>query len=236
VDAIRAGISFFSTLKAGGDFDSLRRNLYVVPAVGGIMGLLMAIPGFFAAKINAGFAVILVYIALEGINHIDGLSDFFDAVFAPPPRKITALKDINSGTGGHVAVSAYLILLALFFSQMNEYELIYALILSQVMAKQGMLHLTLHFNPLWNGIMSEFTKYRQKRDFISYIFTAVIAGILAIHFPARVAVSVLAYFILISMFFAYVKREFGGINGDMAGALNCMIFVTVIGVWACLPW
>ncbi len=236
MDAIRAGISFFSTLKAGGEFDSLRKNLYVTPAVGAIMGLIMAIPGFFAAKLNVGFLVILVYIALEGINHIDGLSDFFDAVFAPPSRKVTALKDINSGTGGHVAVSAYLILLALFFSNMNDLEIFFALILSQVMAKQGMLHLMLHFNPLWAGILTEFIKYRQKKDFISYIFTAVIAGLLAIQFPVKVIASVFAYLILILIFSAYVRKEFGGINGDMVGALNCMIFAAVIGVWACLPW
>ncbi len=235
MDAFRAGISFFTTLKAGGDFDSLRKNLFVMPAIGAFTGILISIPAIFALKLNAGFLIILAYIAVEGINHIDGLADFFDAVFAPPSKKLDALKDLNTGSGGQVAVSAYLILLAFFFSGIGLQEAVAGIILAQILAKQGMLHLMLKFDPLWQGILSDFTKYRSRRDHASYLFTMVAVTFLGVLYPFKVLASVLIYLVLFFIFSQYVKTRFGGINGDMVGAINCIVFAGVVGVWACLP-
>lgn len=235
MNAFRAGLSFFTTLKAGGDFDSLRKNLFVMPAVGALTGIMISIPAIFALKLSAGFLIILAYIAVEGINHIDGLSDFFDAVFAPPSRKIDAMKDLNTGSGGLVAVSSYLILLAFSFSMMNTQDAIFGIILAQILAKQGMLHLMLKFDPLWQGILSEFTKYKCRRDFASYFFTVGVAVLTGVVYPFKAIASMLTYLVLFFIFSEYVKRRFGGINGDMVGALNCVVFAGVVGVWACLP-
>lgn len=233
--SLRAGISFFSTIKAGGEFEDLTKNLYVMPAVGMILGAVMGAVSYPLAALGIGFLAVLVYVAVEGINHIDGLSDFFDAYFAPESKKLTALKDLNTGTGGTVAVTSYIVLLALFFSRLDASTIIPALILSQTLAKQGMLHLMLTSEPLWQGIVSEFVKYRKERDFASYLITISIATLLAIPWLEQVAASLAAYFITLFIFRHYSHKKFGGINGDIVGAANCMIFLSITGVWACLP-
>ncbi len=235
MDALRAGVSFFTTLRAGGDFDSLRKNLIVIPAVGAFIGILISIPAIALIELNSGFLIILAYVAVEGINHIDGLADFFDAVFAPPQRKLEALKDLNTGSGGYMAVSTYIVILAFFFSKMNILEAAVGIILAQVMAKQGMLHLMLKFNPVWEGILSEFTRFKRRKDYASYLFTALAVLISSVINPYKALGSVTVYLILLFFFSEYVRKVFGGINGDMVGALNCLIFAGVVGVWACLP-
>ena len=234
VDALRAGISFFSTLNAGGNFDSLRGNLYIIPVTGAVIGIFIAVPAVLLAVINAGFLVILIYLAVEGINHVDGLSDFFDAVFAPPARKLEALKDINSGTGGNVAITIYIIMLTVFFSKVGVYEIFFTILVSQILAKQAMLQLMLSLNPLWDGMASEFTKYRKNRDYYSYIFTLSVLGLTGFQYPYQVIGSAMVYLLITFGFIRYIRKRFGGINGDMIGALNCMVFAAVIGVWACL--
>jgi len=234
VEAIKAGISFFSTLRAGGDFDSLRKNLYVVPVIGAIIGVIISIPSIFLIKINAGFLIVVVYLAVEGINHIDGLSDFFDAVFAPPSRKLDALKDLNSGTGGSTAVTLYLIFLAIFFSKIDIHQVFFVLVVSQTLAKQSMLQLMLSMDPIWQGIASEFMKYRKKRDYCSYIFTITVVGVTGIIYPFQAIGSALIYTLITFGFVRYAKKNFGGINGDMIGAVNCIGFLGVTGVWTLL--
>ncbi len=234
MEAIKAGISFFSTLKAGGDFDSLRKNLYVIPIIGAIIGIIISIPSIFLVRINAGFLIVLIYLAVEGINHIDGLSDFFDAVFAPPSRKLEALKDLNSGTGGNTAVTLYLIFLTIFFSRIDMHEVFFVLVISQTLAKQSMLQLMLSMDPIWQGIASEFMKYRKRRDYYSYIFTITIVGIFGIMYPFQAIGSALIYILITFGFIKYVGKNFGGINGDMIGAVNCIVFLGVTGIWTFL--
>ncbi|WP_457591773.1 adenosylcobinamide-GDP ribazoletransferase [Geoglobus sp.] len=233
--SLRAGISFFSTLKAGGEFEDLTRNLYVMPAIGAIIGAVIGVLSYPLAATGMGFLAVVIYIALEGINHVDGLTDFGDAYFAPESKKLTALKDLNTGTGGSVSVSLYIILLTMFFDRISADMLIPAILLSQTLAKQGMLHLMLTSEPLWQGMVSEFVKHRKRRDFASYLITLSLALILSVQWPVQVTASLLLYVAVLFGIRQYSLKKFGGINGDVVGATNCLIFLSVLGAWTCLP-
>ncbi len=233
--SLRAGISFFSTLKTGGEFEDLTRNLYVMPAIGAIIGAVIGVLSYPLAATGMGFLAVVIYIALEGINHVDGLADFGDAYFAPESKKLTALKDLNTGTGGAVSVSLYIILLTMFFDRISADMLIPAILLSQTLAKQGMLHLMLTSEPLWQGMVSEFVKHRKRRDFVSYLITLSLALILSVRWPVQVTASLLLYVAVLFGIRQYSLKKFGGINGDVVGATNCLIFLSVLGAWTCLP-
>ena len=235
MNSIRAGMSFFSTIKAGGDFEDLTRNLYVMPAIGAILGAIMGLASYPISLYGLGFLAVVIYLSVEGINHIDGLSDFFDAYYAPEGKKLTALKDLNTGTGGTVAVALYVTMLALLFSRIDPARIIPAMVLAQTLAKQGMLHLMLTSRPLWQGIVSEFMKHAKRRDHSSYFFTISVALLTSTVFLQQTVLSLVTYILVFLVMKSYADRKFGGINGDVVGATNCVIFLAVTGVWACLP-
>uniref|UniRef100_A0A7J3THU8 Uncharacterized protein n=1 Tax=Geoglobus ahangari TaxID=113653 RepID=A0A7J3THU8_9EURY len=39
------------------------------------------------STLGFGFLIVVIYVAVEGINHIDGLADFFDSFFASRKQK-----------------------------------------------------------------------------------------------------------------------------------------------------
>ncbi|MBE8540310.1 adenosylcobinamide-GDP ribazoletransferase [Geoglobus acetivorans] len=234
MDALRAGLSFFTTLRMGGDFENLTNNLYLMPVIGAIIGVFAGVVGYPLFMLNLAMLAFIVYVGIEGINHIDGLADFFDSLFAPPEKKIKALKDLNIGTGGVIAVTSYAVFLIALFGQMDFKTYLLSMILGQILAKQGMLHLMLSEKPLWEGMVSEFTRNRKRRDWISYVLTLFFSGLMMLFDPLSVVVSLAVYAVLLVLFRGYVRGRYGGINGDMVGALNCLIFLAVVIVWALL--
>lgn len=232
MNAIKAGLSFFTTIKAGGEFETLTENLYIMPVIGAIAGFIIALLSYPLFLLNISFIAIIIYIGIEGINHLDGLSDFADSFFAPENRKIKALKDLNLGTGGIFAVTTYLIILSNTFSKMDYNEFFFSVVLGQILAKQGMLHLILTENPLWEGLLSEFSRNSKNRDWFSYGFTVAVFLIFAFFNMEKALASLVGYISALAVFKSYVKSKYGGINGDMAGTLNCMVFALVVVVWS----
>ena len=225
---IRASLSFFSTIRVGGDFEDLRNNLWIMPFTGFLIGSIIAVLSYPFRHFGIGFLAVVVYVAVEGINHIDGLADFFDSFFSPEGKKIKALKDLQIGSGGVIAVTVYVIALSNFFQMIENF--FPALILSQTLAKQGMLQLILSSEPLWEGLAAEFVRGAKRRDYVSYAFSIPLALLLSLKYFEAI-LSLIVYFFTVCVFGYYVNKKYGGINGDMIGALNCLIFASVLGVW-----
>ncbi len=232
MELLKASLSFFSTIKVRGDFEKLRNNLWIIPIAGFIIGIAISLISYPLFYLKIGFLSVITYIAIEGINHIDGLADFFDSYFAPNDKKLKALKDLQMGSGGVLSIVIYITILAYSFSKLKIEDYFFAIILGQVLAKQGMLHLMLSSKPLWNGLASEFMKGLKKRDYFSYLFTFSLIFLLSCFNLKKPMECLVAYFITLYLFKLYVNRKYGGINGDMLGALNCIIFAGVIVLWS----
>ncbi len=219
-------LGFFTTIPVGRDersFESLRRNLWVLPLVGAVIGFLIGIPLLILKDLDLPFLGVLVYLAIEGVNHVDGLADFGDAFFATKDRKLKALKDLNLGVGGVLAVALYIAILT------KEFELIdniVALIDSQMMAKFGMLFLLTTTKPIWDGMASYMMEFARRRDLI---VGAILVTFVSLTFGA-IFVNLAVVFLCFAYRF-YVIRTFGGVNGDMIGALNCIIFAFTLLLW-----
>ncbi len=222
-------MGFFTTLPVGRDYESfeaLRRNLWILPIVGTILGLLIAIPSFllsvFAKELS--FLSFLIYLAFEGINHVDGLADFGDAFFAPRDRKVRALKDMNTGVGGTVFVCVYVFTLMWVFRMLRGVDVILATVDSQMMAKFGMLLLLTTTKPVWEGMASHMMEFAGRRDLLlGSIVISLTTSILAHFSPGVILVNLLTV-VLCLLYRRYVVKTFGGVNGDVIGALNCISF------------
>ncbi len=225
--ALAGALGFFSTIPLGRDkesFESLRRNLWILPIVGILLGALMAVPIFLLRSF--AFLGILAYLALEGINHIDGLADFGDALFAPKDRKLKALKDLNIGVGAAVTVSIYTF--TLMWSFMNVWREPVAIVDSQMMAKFGMLMMLTTTKPLWGGMGAYMMEHAKIKDLaLGSAILALTTALIYMIRPEVLFVNILTICVCL-IYRHYVLRTFGGVNGDMIGAMNCIAFISCL--------
>lgn len=213
LEILKSSIGFLTALPVKGDIEVLRRNLWIFPFVGIFIGSIIAIP----ALLGLWILCILFYVAVEGVNHLDGLADFGDAFFAPENRKKIALKDVNIGTGGVVFICVYFLLLFYSFQKLEVLEIISA----QILAKFSMLLLLVTSKPAWQGMGAFMMEFAKKRDL------AIGAFPLMIVFLKLSTLVSLFFTVLISILMRnYAERKFGGVSGDIIGACNCVSFAT----------
>ena len=239
--SLRAALSFFSTLPAGTgyeEYDTLRRNLHVIPLAGTVIGVLIAsttaLISFFAPELT--FLGVIVYLAFEGINHVDGLADVGDAIFAPRHRRREVLKDVRVGAGGVVFVVVYLLLLfESFRSFRNPADMVSAVVLSQTSAKFSMLFLITTSRPLWEGMASSIMEFANTSHLIrGFLFLLLIyASFAALGVDLLVIAAHFTLSLLAILLIRGVAHEiFGGVSGDIFGASNCIVFALGMLVFA----
>lgn len=236
VRALVASLGFFTRIPVGMDeksFDSLRKNLWVLPITGLIAGFLIAIPSYFLCILapEIAFISVIIYIFVEGINHIDGLADFGDSLFVSKERRLEVLKDTKTGAGGTLTLVLYLVILAFSFDNLPTDELVAAVVLSQTAAKMGMLVLLTTCSPLWSGIASTMMEFASRRDLIvGLLVYGAIFGVFAFEYIAALPMFVAC--MTITVFYRrYIIRTYGGVNGDIIGALNCILFAFGLIWW-----
>lgn len=215
LEILKSSLGFLTTLPVRGDVEILRRNLWIFPFIGLLLGFLISIPVFF----GFGLLCLLLYLALEGINHVDGLADFGDAFFAPKDKKIKALKDTQLGAGGVAFLCVYFIVLYHTFLNVNAFEIV----ISQITAKFSMLLLLTTSKPSWDGMGAYFMEFARKRDLT---IGAIPLVLVFLNIETLIA-TILTIFIIIFLK-KYAHSRFGGINGDIIGSANCIAFASML--------
>jgi adenosylcobinamide-GDP ribazoletransferase len=235
VKALAASLGFFTRIPLGRDeqsYELLRRNVWVIPFTGFLAGCLIAIPSHFLNVFfpQVVFLAIIFYVFVEGINHVDGLADFGDSLFAPKEKKFAVLKDPKTGVGGVVAILLYFLILSFSFSNLGD-KLPAAIVLSQTAAKTGMLILLTTSKPLWKGMASSIMDFASKEDLIlGLLICMAIFGAFANVFPEAVFM-LAACLALTFLYRSWTLKTYGGINGDLVGALNCILFALGLLWW-----
>ena len=220
--AFLGSLGFLTTLPFGRDresFEAFLRNLWIMPLTGAFAGFIIWLLSSFLKEFGLESLVFLSYLVVEGINHVDGLSDFFDSFFARD--KIRALKDAKIGVGGLVAVSSYVIIL---YTYLPKADLI-QLILAQSFAKASMLLLLLRNDAAWEGIASVFKENVRRRDYAGLIVPFLF---LFVSLNWNHLLAIFVFLIVTFSIESYSKKHFGGISGDLLGAANCLTFALVI--------
>jgi len=215
-----SSIAFLTTIPIKGGVEKLRRNLWTFTYTAVLIGLIVSIPDFLRQYIGLDirFLAVALYIAVEGINHIDGLIDFGDSLFAPESRKKEALKDTNTGAGGIAIAILYLILLYHSLQFSSAMQIIFA----QIAAKFSMLLLMVTSKPSWEGMASYMMEFAGLKDLLIALPPLIVAGYLVgLNSLYAIAVTILVVLILKG----YSEKKFGGINGDIIGSANCIAFL-----------
>ena len=232
--------SFLTIIPAGSsDLQTIAKHMYLFPLIGIAIGLLLGAAGWglslFLEPLVVGLLVAAGLVLITGIHHTDGLSDFADGLMVKGSRekKLEVMRDPKVGSAGIVAVIFYVSAAIISLSLMKGFELFYAILIAEVCAKFCMV-LSASIGPsAWQGSNSSFIesmKDKKKLAIAAAIMICTIAPFQNIVGFEAMAASIVVTLIIVGI----SKRSFGGISGDIMGAVNELARVSAFLVFASL--
>jgi adenosylcobinamide-GDP ribazoletransferase len=167
--------------------------------------------------------------------HLDGLADFADALGGgwDKIKRLEIMKDTRLGVFGGVAVIVALLCKWLAFSRLVSVGSTIWVILLLMIARTMQVHLAvqLEYARAEGGTASSFVQGASAYHCgAAYIITLLVAAFFGPFGLSVLAVAVVATWV----YGAWCRRNFGGITGDLLGAANEIIEVTLLLVAAIL--
>lgn len=165
---------------------------------------------------------ILVLFIITGGLHFDGLSDTADGLLAylksdDKLRFYNAMKDVNTGIAGIVAVVFYVLIIWSVIGGLNFKFACLALLTFPVVGRYSIV-LVSYFSDTPENFRGIGTVFTEGTGFASFIAASIFTvGIVYVFFNLAGIFSLLVsvFFILSAVF--YFAKKIGGVNGDMLG-------------------
>ncbi len=178
----------------------------------------------------AGFLTLGVLLLVTGLHHTDGLLDFGDGLMikGTKKQKILTMGDKITGTGGFGL--GFIVLLTTAFSlSFLSGIVILALIVSETTAKASMVLAASYGRSAYPGTGAIFITTMQSKHWTTRSVPIIFA--LGIGFWSLGYVGLLTVFIgllVCPVIIAISYRSFGGLTGDVFGALNDLTRVVTL--------
>ncbi len=202
--------------------------MYLFPAVGALIGTIAGLftqaltyflPNLIVGVVACGFILLIT-----GLHHTDGLLDFGDGLMCqgPPEKKIKAMHDRQTGTGGFMLGLITVLTTALCISQLKKYLILQSLITSEVSAKLAMVVLAWCGKSAHEGMNTYFVNAMHGNHRKLRLITSLAISFGAAFFALKTAgliatvISLVASFLLLWI----SNRHFTGVTGDVMGAAN----------------
>ena len=205
--------------------ENTAKYMYLFPIVGIVIGLLVGSFGFGLSFLLDPLLVSLLVVAsiaiITGIHHADGLADFADGLMVKgsKDRKLKAMKDLSTGSGGIVAIVLYLVGLIITISLTSGFDLFRAILISEILAKFSMVLMASLGNSASLGSNSPFVKIMKDKKKLSAAFIIMLIPVITI--GETTGLVMLGVTVTLTLFLlAISNRSFGGITGDVLGATN----------------
>ena len=186
------------------------------PAVGLIIGAIVAIGGWAGAQIDpwtGALAALLLWVAVTGALHLDGLGDIADASGAAHKdreRLLAVLGDPHAGSFAVVAITLQLLAKLILLHGLIDAKAFAAIALAPFAARIGPLVWSRWLPDLHSGLGSKFRGVVRPVDFGIW---AVLLAALAFASP-----SLLATPLALILWGWWLRRRISGISGDGHGA------------------
>lgn len=208
-------LPFFTRIPVRGDFEKVRRELWVLPLLALVSSALPTLLLYLNLPLANVLAVLSLYLTI-GLLHLDGLADWADGVMVKGDRerKIMAMKDLNTGIAGLFAVVMVL------FLQVYLLPLLpfYALFLAELNSKFAMLLALATKKPLGRGLGAYFMEGFNRKQLVPGTALYIALLLPLAYFDLR-SLSSLAGLVAGVYIVRLSLREFGGLNGDCIGAV-----------------
>jgi adenosylcobinamide-GDP ribazoletransferase len=196
--------------------DEFAASMRWFPAVGLIVGALVAGAGWAGAQIDpwtGALAALVLWVAVTGALHLDGLGDIADASGAAHKdraRLIAVLGDPHVGSFAVVAIALQLMTKLVLLHALLDRQAFVAIALAPFAARIGPLVWSRALPDLHAGLGSRFRNAVRPLDFA--IWAALLLA------AAWVSPSLLAAPLVFLFWGWWLSRRIGGISGDGHGA------------------
>lgn len=202
-------------------------SLIYFPVVGLLIGLILSglnnlllISSF--NELSTNIILVVVLAAITGNIHLDGLSDTFDALMSGKPRDeaLKIMRDPHIGVMGVVSIACVLLLKIAFLSSMDPLIKPAVLIFMGILSRWSLV-LAIFLFPYARaeGKAADFFAGKSFKIFLLSILTVFLFLFMQ---PATKIINftVLVSIVIFTLVFGYsMKRKFGGLTGDILGAL-----------------
>ncbi len=235
---LSAALGFLTVLPApGAKPESLRACVRFFPLVGLVLGGLLyaqflILSPLLNPSLNALGLVLTSCILTRGL-HLDGLADTADGLLShqSPARMLEIMRDSRIGTMGALALVFDLLIRWQVWAHCSRAMMPMALIFPPVLGRAAMgAGMVLFTYARESGMASELLHGLGKRDLAGIVLTVGLAAVLLGGLRCLLVVS--AVFGLAWILFRLMQRRFGGYTGDMLGAINEMVEVASIVLFA----
>lgn len=232
--------SFLTIIPTGNaSLETIAKYMYVFPIVGIAIGLIVGSIGFglsfFLDPLIVSLLVVASLAIITGIHHTDGLADFADGLMVKGTRekKLSAMKDLSTGSAGIIAIVLYVMGLIIALSLSMGYQLFLAILLSEILAKFSMVLMASIGKSASLGSNSPFVELMKNRKKLS--IAAIITLIPLALLGGTTGLVMFGAVLLMTIFLVKISaRSFGGITGDVLGATNELTRLTSILVFVSL--
>ncbi|NOZ59521.1 MAG: adenosylcobinamide-GDP ribazoletransferase [Euryarchaeota archaeon] len=227
LSSLRRCLGFLSLLPVGMSFRSygeVARDAWMFPAAGATLGVLAGAAGllalFFLPKSIAAAVALLVLLLLTGFHHLDGLLDTADAAMrrGSVEERLRAMHDVNHGVAAFGA--GFFVLLLSYLALYEAEGLLTSLIVGEASAKFAMVvSCYVAGRASHPGMGEEFIRALGGNHRAMALCLAVYLPFLALAWgDAPLVLGVVLLTALSAN--AASERLFGGVSGDVLGAVN----------------
>ncbi len=239
--ALMAFLTILSPTKDESFVGTSARFMFLFPAIGALIGLLVGLYAFFTFNflslligfLNAGFVflaqgaasimTLAFLLVLTGLQHFDGLVDVGNALgirkSSVEDKIMIAHAWIVSRTGALMAILVTLGTLLFIFLTRPE-AIIQSLIVAETSAKLAMVTCAWQGSSSHKGLGSTFIdsmKNKHSLYFVSLVISLLIGALL---FGLNGVLAVSLGILVGGLMIVASKRIFGGVTGDIFGATN----------------
>ncbi len=247
INRFLAALRFLTVLplpgERGTEAGDLAGALIFFPVVGVLIGLVMALAGWFLwgvlPALPAAAIMVLLLLAVSGGFHLDGLADSADGLFSARPREdmLAIMRDSRIGSMGVAAIVMNLLLKTAALASLPQTQAAAALFLMPIAGRCLMIFM-MALLPYVRGEEGRAALfYRQAGEDRKIVFlTAVLlySGCWYAGGGAGLAAGAAALVVML-LFAALCRARLGGASGDTLGA-TCELAEAVVAVVLSAGW
>ena len=245
---LRNTLAFLTAIPVGMDehiYDDASRLMWLFPVYGALIGFICGLAGLGLRAIGLPALVMaaVTYACLLGItgfNHMDGLLDFADAVATPASRerRLQIMKDQYTGAAAITIGLATALTTIALISSLPSTIIVQALVASEASAKLGMVTSAFLGPPARSGLGELFIrKFNEGRRNMKFALAIVLCLVPSLPLGLLGFIQCIAGLATGAVVTGIARRSFGGVTGDVMGAINELSRATSLASCVvCLHW
>ncbi|OGD17309.1 cobalamin 5'-phosphate synthase [Candidatus Atribacteria bacterium RBG_19FT_COMBO_35_14] len=232
-------ISFLPSNNTNQNEEALAENfansMAFFPLVGMLIGILLVLLRrifyyFAISSLVSDTLVLIVWIWLSSGLHLDGFADSIDGFLGGHDKEeiLKIMKDSSTGAKGVVALVSLLLLKFILLVEMSLWIKDAALFFTPVIGRWSMVIAAFLGKParLKDSMGKLFMDYISWREFIFASLTMVVIGIPL--FRLYLLPLVMVGIGIVLLILKYCQKRIGGISGDILGAINEIVEVSIL--------